>query len=490
MRVAYLDCIGGISGDMTLGALLDAGVDPEALVSGLKTLRLPPWELEIGRTQKSGIAATTVEVVVRGVAAGDAPLMRLPPSDAPLTSAPGHTHSHGHEHAAEKVTHVAHAHEHTAAHSHQHAETHSHTEAHSHSHSQSHSHSHDDGHAGTRTFGEVATLIRESGLPEPVKVKAEAVYRRLAAAEAAVHGSTLERVHFHEVGAVDSIVDVVGAVYGLHLLGVERVICSPLPTGKGFVRCAHGMMPVPPPATAELLKGCPLRQVDVEGELVTPTGAALASTLSDSFGALPGFTLREVGYGAGKKNFPFPNLLRIVIGDDDTTPAEATDVILIEANIDDQSPQLYESGMAALFKAGALDVWLTPIQMKKNRPAQTLSVLCEPADLEVVTRTIFVETTTLGVRHSSWKRSCLQREWVPVTTAYGEIRVKVGRQNGELRTATPEYEDCRRRAEEAGVSVKRVQAAATAAAWERLAGENAECGVRNEPNSVPPPWHA
>jgi hypothetical protein len=454
MRVAYFDCIGGISGDMTLAALLDAGVDRTELEAGLRTLGLPGWELRVGRTRKSGIAGTTVDVVVGGVSAGAAPTMRVPPDDAPLTGigrAPVRRQS-----STRVETH-----------------THTHSGSHSHSHSSTHTHEHGDDHSGTRTFGEVAALIRGSGLPERVKEQAEQVYRRLAAAEAAVHGASLETVHFHEVGAVDSIIDVVGSVYGLHLLGVERVVCSPLPNGKGFVRCAHGLMPIPPPATAELLKGCPLRQVDVEGELVTPTGAALASTLAAEFGALPAFTVREVGYGAGGKEFPFPNLLRIVLGDA-TVPAEATAVTLIEANIDDQSPQLYDGVFTALLEAGALDVWLTPIQMKKNRPAQTLSVLCEPGDVVRITDVIFAETTTLGVRSSEWKRSCLQREWMPVETPYGAVRVKVGRQGGELRTAMPEFEDCRARAKEAGVPAKLVQAAATAAAFQQLMGANRE----------------
>lgn len=436
---------------MTLAALLDAGVDRDVLEAGLRTLGLLGWELRVGQTRKSGIAGTTVDVVVGGVSAGAAPTMRVPPDDAPLTGigrAPVRSHTQ------------------TRIESH----THSHSGSHSHSHSSSHTHMHGDDDSVTRTFGEVAALIRGSGLPAQVKEQAERVYRRLAAAEAAVHGASLETVHFHEVGAVDSIIDVVGSVYGLHLLGVERVVCSPLPNGHGFVRCAHGLMPIPPPATAELLKGCPLRQVDVEGELVTPTGAALASTLASEFGALPAFTVREVGYGAGGKEFPFPNLLRIVLGDDATVPAEATSVTLIEANIDDQSPQLYDGVFTALLEAGALDVWLTPIQMKKNRPAQTLSVLCEPDDVARVTDVIFAETTTLGVRSSEWKRSCLQRDWLSVATPYGTVRVKVARQGGELRTATPEFDDCRARAKEAGVPAKLVQAAAMAVAYQQLLG--------------------
>jgi pyridinium-3,5-bisthiocarboxylic acid mononucleotide nickel chelatase len=440
MKIAYFDCIGGISGDMTLGALLHAGVDPEVLVNGLRTMDLPPWELRIERTQKSGIAATSVEVVVQGEDAGAAPLMRLPPTDAPQQSCGIHAHEHAHTHSHDNHPHT---HTHGAA-------------AHS-------------SHAGTRTLADVLGVIRSSRLPPTVKQRAEKVFRRLAEAEASVHGVDVDEVHFHEVGAVDSIVDVVGAVYGLHLLDVDRIICSPLPTGTGFVRCDHGLMPVPPPATLALMQGCPLRQVDVEGELVTPTGAALAASLAERFGPMPGFTVRGVGYGAGKKDFSFPNLLRIVIGEEPSA-VEAEQVVVVEANIDDQSPQLYEAVLGALLNAGALDVWFTSIQMKKNRPAEMLSVLCAPQDLDAVTRIIFAETTTLGVRYTEWKRACLQREWIEVETPYGPVRLKIGRHEGVPRTVMPEYDDCRRLAEEAGVPLKSVHAAAAAAAWEILSG--------------------
>jgi uncharacterized protein (TIGR00299 family) protein len=444
MKTAYLDCIGGISGDMTLGALIHAGANVEQLREGLASLGLPDWELQVEPAMKSGIAGRKVEVVVGGVAAGAAPLLRTPTRDQPLP-----TGGHSHEHSGHTHSHEPHTHSH---------------EPHGHSH-QAHSHSQE---GGTSTLAQVTTLIRGSALPASVKETAQRVYTRLAEAEAAVHGTTPDRVHFHEVGAVDSIVDVVGAVYALYLLGVERVVCSPLPNGHGFVRCAHGMMPIPPPATAELLKGCPIRPVDIQGELVTPTGAALASALAAEFGSLPEMTVEAVGYGAGTKDFPFPNLLRVVIGESREQPREATRVTLIEANIDDQSPQLYESVTAALFEAGALDVWLTPILMKKGRPAQTLSVLCEPEARERLSAVVFAETTTLGVRYSDWDRACLEREWISVDTEWGPVRVKVGRQGGELRTAAPEYEDCRTRAAEASVPVKQVQAAAAALAWQKL----------------------
>lgn len=459
MRVAYLDCIGGISGDMALGALLDAGVDEAALVAGLRSLSLPPWELQRERVWKSGIAATHARIIVRGAEAGSAPLLRLPPQDQPLPPAvQGDSHSHAHSHT----------------HPHGHGHTHDYTSEQGHAHDHEHGQAAANAGEGTATFGAVAALIRESTLPKPVRVRATEVYRRLAAAEASVHGTTLDAVHFHEVGAVDSILDVVGAVLGLHLLGVERVICSPLPNGHGFVRCAHGLMPVPPPATAELLKGCPLRPVDVEGELVTPTGAALASALAAEFGPLPALVPRQVGYGAGTRDFPFPNLLRIVIGDAAAAPAEARAVTLLEANLDDQSPELYPVAVEALFRVGALDVWLTPIQMKKGRPGVTLSALCAPEAAERLAEVLFTETTTFGVRWTAWQRECLAREWVEVATPYGPVRVKVGLRAGSPCAAAPEFEECRARAEAAGVPVKQVYAAAAAAYHGGVASTKAE----------------
>ena len=319
---------------MALAALLDAGADVDALQQGLRTLNLPPWELAITRTQKRGIAAAHVEVAVHGHAAGAAPLLHAPEpeheSARPRTRRPRTRRPRAPPRRAYPRR-----------------------------------------SADLRRGGRP---IRASQLPDAVKQKSEAVYRRLAEAEASVHGSTLEAVHFHEVGAVDSILDVVGTVYALHLLGIERVICSPLPTGHGFIQCAHGLLPVPAPATVALLRGCPLRPVDVDGELVTPTGAALAATLADAFGGLPGFTVRQAGYGAGRKEFPFPNVVRVIVGDDETAPSEATAVTLIEANIDDQSPQLFEAAMAGLVRGGGAGRFgLAPIQMKKNRPAQISS---------------------------------------------------------------------------------------------------------------------
>ncbi len=456
MRIAYFDCFAGISGDMALGALLDAGADRDALVEGLSSLNLPGWELQVRKTAVHGLSATDVEVLVGGRPAGDAPTVDL-----------GHGHEHEHEHGHTGGT-VPAAKPHgksasgraSVPPSHAGLATGSGGPSPSHSH---HEHEHDGDHHHTRRFVEIQEIIRSSGLPAVVKEKGEAVFTRLAEAEAKVHNVELAEVHFHEVGAVDSIVDILGAVYALHLLGVERVAASALPNGHGFIRAAHGLLPIPAPATAELLKGVPLRSVDVESELVTPTGAALLRGLGASFGPMPSLRLTGTGYGAGKRRFEFPNLLRVMIGETADVP-EANEVTLLEANLDDMSPQLYEHVMERLLQAGALDVYLQPVQMKKNRPGQLLAVLCDPARAAELARIVLRETTTLGIRQSSMQRYCLEREVWTVPTPYGEVRVKIGRLDGDIVTVSPEYDDCRARALESGAPLKEVQAAAVCAA--------------------------
>ena len=486
MRIVYFDCFAGISGDMTLGALVDAGVDVEQLKAGLATLPLPEWELQVGRTLKNGFAAADVEVIVGGVAAG-ATSNVVP--DAPVPGGgshthEGHTHAHTHDHTHDEPTHShehSHSHTHTATHSHSHAHAdeeyaHTHSEGHSHDHTHTpthphtHKHAHDDHPHTTRDLGSILAIIHASELPAAVKEKAERVYRRLAEAEARVHNTTVERIHFHEVGAVDAIVDIVGSVYGLHLLGVERIVSSELPTARGFTRSAHGPIPLPAPATLDLLRGVPTRPVEsVRAELVTPTGAALITALADEYGPIPPMRIDRIGYGAGTKDFPFPNVLRIMIGVElDAHRTSSTTVTLIEANIDDQSPQVYEHVMERLFEAGALDVYLQPIQMKKNRPAQTLAILCAPSHADALTDIVFAETTTLGVRTAEMRRACLEREWLDVETRWGPARVKVGRQGDAVRTVAPEYEDCRRLARESSVPLKDVQAEALALARQQL----------------------
>jgi uncharacterized protein (TIGR00299 family) protein len=274
-------------------------------------------------------------------------------------------------------------------------------------------------------------------------------------------------------------------VLALHLLGVERVACSPLPTGRGFVKTAHGLLPVPAPATMELLRGLPVVPSDIEGELVTPTGACLMACLAEAWGPMPPMRVEAIGYGTGKKEFSIPNMLRVCIGEATAdrrpptageqaeavggrqlavVPGSPTTVMVLEANLDDLNPQLYDYVMERLFAAGALDVTLTPIQMKKNRPGVTLTVLCEPEARDAMAEILFAETSTLGLRYTEWQRLCLERDWLEVATDYGSIRVKVGRQDGRLRTVTPEFDDCRRAAERTGAPLKDVQMAAAVAA--------------------------
>jgi uncharacterized protein (TIGR00299 family) protein len=385
MRIAYFDCFAGASGDMILGALLDAGVEPEVWQRELNKLNLSGYELKIDRVQKQGIAATAVRVLVS-------------------------------ERSRE------------------------------------------------RHLAEIEELIGTSQLPAEVKEESVKVFRRLAVAEARVHGTTPDQIHFHEVGAIDAIIDIVGAVVGLRLLGIEEVYLSALPLGHGFVDCAHGRLPLPAPATVELLQGVPVLSRDVEGELVTPTGAAILTTLARGFGPLPAMTVEGIGYGAGQKDFPFPNLLRLLVGTTSATlDARMETLTLLEANIDDLNPEFYGHLMERLFAAGALDVYLTPVQMKKNRPGVVLSVVCPPAQAEALAALIFAETTTIGLRRQEVQRWALARERVEVETPYGTVGVKVARLGGKAMTASPEYEDCRRLALESGVPLKEVYTAAEAA---------------------------
>lgn len=382
MKIAYFDCFAGISGDMTLGALIHAGADANELKVQLSSLKLDEYELEVERVRRNGIAAANVNVHLKH-------------------------HHHGH-----------------------------------------HPHHH-------RGLAEILDMIDNSGLSPQVKERSSSIFKRLAQAEASVHGTTIEDIHFHEVGAVDAIVDIVGASICLDMLGIEKVVSSPLPTFHGFVKCAHGVFPLPAPATMELIRGVPTRPMDVEGELVTPTGAAIITTLASQFGPMPPMQTEVIGYGSGKKDFGFPNLLRVMIGEADEKE-HGHQVTLLETNIDDLNPQFYELLMERLFAAGAFDVYLTPIQMKKNRSANLVSVLCNPDDSQEMLDIIFANSSTLGVRISEFRRVCLEREWTEVDTSFGKIRIKIGKQNGTIRNIQPEYEDCKAAAIKHNVPIKTV----------------------------------
>jgi uncharacterized protein (TIGR00299 family) protein len=387
MRIAYLDCASGISGDMTLGALVDAGADLGAIQAGIDSLGLPSCRLVTTEVKKRGFRATQVIV----------------------EHEPQHKHRHLHH---------------------------------------------------------ITAMIDGSALSARQKDIAKRIFQKLAEAEAKVHGSTIEKVHFHEVGAVDSIADIVGSAIGFDLLGVERVLCSPVPTGRGFVEIAHGRCSIPAPATGELLRGVPLAQLDVEGELTTPTGAAIVAALADEFGPLPAMTVERIGYGAGQKDFPQPNILRVLVGEAGAgqTAAEhrpRTEAILVlETNLDNASGETMGHAVDRLWEAAALDVSVTAIQMKKGRPGVLISVQARPADADKLEGILFAETPTLGVRRTTVLRTVLARQQKEVQTQWGLIAGKISYLPDGSQRFTPEYEACRQIADRSGVPLAEVIAAA------------------------------
>ena len=312
-----------------------------------------------------------------------------------------------------------------------------------------------------RHLSDIEKIIANSQLTDGVKQRAMAVFTRLAEAEAHVHNEPIERVHFHEVGALDAIVDVVGAAICFELLNIERFVCSPLHVGSGTVDMSHGRFPVPPPAVAELLKGVPYYSTDIKGELVTPTGAAIITTLCSEYGPMPLMKAEQTGYGAGAREYEkFPNALRVIVGETATTQNPEEQLLMIETNIDDASPQIIGHVMDRAFALGARDCYFTPVQMKKNRPGVLLSILCDRELKEAVMEMLFNETTTLGVRSYEVARRALERRIVTVQTAYGPIDVKVGSLKGRVVNAMPEFEQCREAASRAGVALKEVEDAA------------------------------
>jgi hypothetical protein len=386
-RTAYLDCVGGLAGDMLLGALLDAGADLERLRSVPDRLGLRGVAIEVERVERQGIGALHVDV-----AAAD-------------------------EHAQ-------------------------------------------------RSWRTIRELLERSKLEETIRVRSLAVFARLAEAEGKIHGTPAEDVHFHELGAVDTLVDVCGAVTLFAELGVERLVCSPLPVARGLVRAAHGILPLPAPATLELLRGAPLVGVDTDVELVTPTGAALASTLVDAWGPLPPLVLESVGYGAGTRDAPDrPNVVRVLLGSEERA-GTAAEVVLLETNLDDLNPELVPDAVERCFAAGALDVWTAPVQMKKGRPGLLLSALARPTDEQAVAAAILEETSALGLRVARMRRYELEREEREVQVAGSTVRVKLGRLDGRIVNVAPEHDDCAALARRLGRPVKSVWAAALAAAQE------------------------
>lgn len=389
MKIAYFHCFSGISGDMTLGAMLDAGLELGQLETDLAKLNLTGYHLKTEKVVKNGIGGTKVHVLVE--------------------EEPTHRHLHY-----------------------------------------------------------ITDIITNSTLPDVVKSKSIEIFSRLAEAEAKVHQTTPDKIHFHEVGALDAIIDVVGAVIGFWRLGIEEVYASPLNTGSGFTHCAHGVIPVPAPAVLELLQGVPVYAKDADYELVTPTGAAIISTYCASFGNIPPMKVINTGYGAGERDLVLPNLLRLTIGEkialggnnngnfDSSGDVRAEEALMMEANIDDMNPEFYDYLLTRLLDAGAMDVCLRNIQMKKNRPGVVVSVLMQPHQLEQFYSLIFAETTSIGVRVYPVTKYMLSREIVTIETEFGSARVKLARDGKGLRNVAPEYEDCRRLAEERGIPLKTV----------------------------------
>jgi pyridinium-3,5-bisthiocarboxylic acid mononucleotide nickel chelatase len=384
MRTIYFDCFAGASGDMILGALVDAGVNPEQLQQQIGLLGVQGYTIDFEKVDRSGISATYARV----------------------RTSPEHAHRH---------------------------------------------------------LSDILQIIYGSSLTDSVKERAARIFSRLAEAEARVHNEPIEKVHFHEVGALDAIIDVVGAAIGFELLGAKSFVCSPLHVGSGTVEMDHGRFPVPPPAVAELLKGAPFYSSDIQGELLTPTGAAILSTVCDSFGPVPKMKLEQTGYGAGTRQYEkFPNVLRVLVGEQEATVTADERLLMIETNMDDISPQILGHVMERALTLGALDCYFTAIQMKKNRPGVLLSVLCKIEDHERFMQMLFAETTTLGVRSYEVGRRALERSVVRVQTRYGPIDVKVAQLNGHIIKDMPEFEQCRQAALKAGVPLREVEDAARA----------------------------
>ncbi|HYJ89234.1 MAG TPA: nickel pincer cofactor biosynthesis protein LarC [Pyrinomonadaceae bacterium] len=385
MKTLYFDCFAGASGDMVLGAMVAAGVEPHQLKEQLALLGIDGYAIDFQTVDRSGISATYARVQV--------------------------PHERKHRHLAD-----------------------------------------------------ILKIIYESRLSESVKDRAAKIFSRLAEAEARVHNTPVERVHFHEVGALDAIIDVVGAAICFDFLGVERFVSSPLHVGSGTVEMDHGRFPVPPPAVAELLNGVPFYATDIVGELVTPTGAAIITTLCQEFGPIPQLKLEQTGYGAGTREYKkFPNVLRVLIGDDQASTSIDERLWMLETNMDDISPQILGHAMDRAFEMGALDCYFTSVQMKKNRPGVLLSILCRDEQRSALGELLFAETTTLGIRSYQVERRALDRKIVRVETQYGPIDVKVAQLNGQVLKEMPEYEQCRQAALTAGVPLREVEEAARAA---------------------------
>jgi uncharacterized protein (TIGR00299 family) protein len=432
-RVLYFDCFSGIAGDMVLGACLDAGLPLDELKRALGSLALEPYAVSAERVLRAGVAATKFHV-----------------HEHPAASAPGHPAASEPGHSTASLP------EHSTAHEHHHDHDHDHPHGHDHHHDHQHAHPH-------RSLPQIFTLIDHSALSDGGRLRAKQLFHRLAEAEAAIHQMPVEGVHLHEVGALDSIIDIVGAVFALEWFAADRIVCSPLNVGGGMVNSAHGRFPVPAPATVKLLGDAPIYSGPVQKELVTPTGALIATSYATAFGPIPAMSIERVGYGAGDRDTPgTPNVLRVLIGRaTERTPGDR--VVVVECEIDDMNPQLFGAAMERLYAAGALEVFYVPVQMKKNRPGTLLTVVAPPERRQHIADVVFSETTTIGLRHYEVERECLEREIVTIPTPLGPVRFKLASRNGRVINAVPEYEDCAALASTHKLPVKDVQAIAAQA---------------------------
>ena len=445
MRIAYLECFSGVSGDMFLGALVDAGVSPQLLEQTVAALDVGA-RLEITRVMRSGISASKVDVYAHGEK--DLPREEYRARNARQgmehehSHESPHRHEHSHSHEGDSNDHAPHGHEHSGDSKISRAWT-------------------PAPHQHARGLSEIRQIIGKAAISEGAKKTAIAIFEVLGEAEAKIHNIPVEEVHFHEVGAVDAMVDIVCAAVGADVLGVDEWVCSPLNVGGGTVECAHGRFPVPAPATVELLKDAPVYSSGVQAELVTPTGAAIVKTLAKRFAAFPEMKIERTGYGAGTREFAgHANVVRLTIGDASAAmlaaKTEQETITVLEANLDDLNPQVFGYVMDRLLEEGALDAFAMPVQMKKNRPGALLTVLCRPQDAEKLTQLIFAETTTLGVRRREEQRQVLARRWENVHTPWGDVRIKIASMNGTVTNYAPEYEDCRKIAAEHHVPLKNV----------------------------------
>jgi uncharacterized protein (TIGR00299 family) protein len=415
LRVLYFDCFAGAAGDMIVGALLDAGAPFEALQHALGSLAVEGWDVSVDRVVKTGVSATKFRV-----------------------------HEHAHIHSDARAHH-----DHAARHHHRH------------------------GDPPHRSLKEIETAIGRSSLTAAGKARAIAMFRRLAEAEAAIHNMPIDQVHLHEVGALDSIIDIVGAVFAIEWFKADRIVVSPINIGSGMVRTEHGVFPVPAPATVSLVKNAPVYSSGIQSELLTPTGALILTEFATEYGPVPPMRIEKAGYGAGDRELKeTPNVVRVLVGTAEGPKPQAPGpkphrVVVLECEIDDMNPQIFGVLMEKLYAAGALEVFYSAVQMKKNRPGTLMTIVAKPDDREKLTDIVFRESTTIGIRHQEVSRECLDREMVTVTTGIGPVRFKVAKRDGRVLNAQPEFEDLAKLSAERGIPIKDVQALAHKAWLER-----------------------